>query len=508
MPQNPHDDRADDPEDFLAGIFPENSPRQSLDPVRAAEDPGPEMGPSNSAPVVLSRGEHEVSRRNIDRDALKALYRLIDHGHKAYLVGGAVRDLMLGREPKDFDIATDATPRRVKRLFRNCRIIGRRFRLAHLHYADGKIIEVATFRSSGRADAVVRDGEMIRRDNVYGTAEEDAQRRDLTINGLFYDVSTFSVIDYVGGVNDLRSSKIRMIGDPYFSFREDPIRMLRAIRHCVRMDFQFDPETGKALEESRDQILRANPARLIEELYKDLISGHGQKFFDLLFQQKFFDLVMPSLVEVLEQPGIKEEWLDCLERLDQQIHAGHRIHQSLGIAGLVSPLLISRFRQLMSLEERAPRKISKVFREDLSEVLRQMKVYRRDEERLWAALGGLCLVSEAVQRRSLSPKLRSQPWICDSMVILYVLLGPGGGREEMLEEVRKLPISRSSERPPQGRRQQGPSGRNRPNQRAGGSSRSDRESNSDGEASPVRRRRRRRRRKPSGSGGEKGPRRS
>ncbi|HIC22925.1 MAG TPA: polynucleotide adenylyltransferase PcnB, partial [Planctomycetes bacterium] len=193
-------------------------------------------------PLVLARADHKISRKNIDRDALNALYRLIDNGHIAFLVGGAVRDLMLGRKPKDFDIVTDATPRMVKRLFRNCRIIGRRFRLAHLHYSKGKIIEVATFRSSGRADQVVRDGEMIRRDNVFGTPDEDAHRRDLTINGIFYDVSSFCVIDYVDGVNDLRAGVIRMIGDPHFSFREAPNRMLLGV--SLFMPGRLDDHTG------------------------------------------------------------------------------------------------------------------------------------------------------------------------------------------------------------------------------------------------------------------------
>ncbi len=515
MPQDSPEDRTSDSslpardrgDDFLAGIFSRDTARPPQPPPATPEDP---IRPKSRAcdSLILERKEHSVSRKNIDRDALNALYRLIDHGHIAYLVGGAVRDLMISRQPKDFDIATDATPRKVKRLFRNCRIIGRRFRLAHLHYAGGKIIEVATFRSSGRADAVVRDGEMIRRDNVYGSAEEDAHRRDLTINGLFYDVSTFSVIDYVGGVEDLRASKIRMIGDPHFSFREDPIRMFRAIRHGVRIGFQLDQETGDALEQSRELILRANPARLLEELYKDLHSGYGKKFFEALRKEQFLQLLIPALVKVLERPETTSQWHDCLARLDEQVNAGHRIPQALGIAALVSPLLIARYERLVESGERNRNKISGVFRQDLAEVLRQLKVYRRDEERLWAALGGLCAVADAVQEGEWSQNLKSQPWLLDSMVVLYVLLGPGQGRQEMLEEARKLPVPESPERQTRGRRPRRKSGQNHRKQAEEGRSGAAQEHNGVDDSGSTRRRRRRRRRKPSRSRGDNGPNRS
>ena len=515
LPQDPQDDQAEDSQSpardhadgFLAGIFHEKRRERATDGEK-------EAGESDSAarsaadPLILSRQEHQISRKDIDRDALKALYRLIDHGHVTYLVGGAVRDLMLSRKPKDFDIVTDATPRKVKRLFRNCRIIGRRFRLAHLHYAEGKIIEVATFRSSGGADEVVREGELIRRDNVYGTPDEDAHRRDLTINGLFYDVSNFTVIDYVGGVSDLRSSVIRMIGDPHYSFKEDPIRMLRAIRHSVRIGFTFDQETRIAMEQSREEILKANPARLLEELYKDLCSGHAKNFFDVLYQQGFLHLLMPALFEVLNQQETKNDWIECLDRLDEQISAGHRVHQALGIAALVSPMLISRFRKLEATPQRDIRTISKIFREDLSEVLRQLKVYRRDEERLWAALGGLCAVADAVQRRKWSSKLKVQPWLCDSMEVLYVLLGPGDGRQEMLSEARKLPVQNSPEISTRRRRPRRRAAGNAGKQGVGGLSETRAEHNGVSEQAPSSRKRRRRRRKPTDTHKEKGPRRS
>lgn len=511
MPQLPHDHGTDEPDnpgiesanDFLAGLFPAKQDRLAEDPVMSETRPSAQVPEPSSAtdPVILRRDQHEISRKNIDYDALKALYRLTDNGHIAYLVGGAVRDLMLGRKPKDFDIVTDATPRKVKRLFRNCRIIGRRFRLAHLHYSDGKIIEVATFRSSGGADEVIREGEMIRRDNVYGSPEEDAQRRDLTINGLFYDASSFCVIDFVGGVTDLRSGVIRMIGDACFSFREDPIRMLRAIRHSVRIGFQLDPETRNAMEKTREEILKANPARLLEELYKDLCSGHGREFFQTLYQEGFLQLLMPALVEVLQDEEIYSGWQEALGRLDEEIRAGHKVHQAMGIAALVSPFLVARFEKLVTKSPQDFRTISRGFREDLSVVLRQLKVYRRDEERLWAALGGLPAVAGCVTEQKWSAKLRAQPWLRDSMEILYVLLGGADGRRQMLVEARKLPVVVSEPRSRRRRRPPRRSGENGQEQRKEAVSE---DITKDPEGADDRRRvRRRRRRKPARNSPEK-----
>src|SRR5215213_11436484 len=200
-------------------------------------------------PRILPRPEHTLSRKAIDADALKVLYRLKNHGYIAYLVGGGVRDLLLGRRPKDFDIATDAHPYQIKKLFRNCWIIGRRFRLAHVKFGS-KVIEVATFRRQvAPGEEVVQDGvpapdpttpegeHLIHRDNTFGTPEEDAFRRDFTINALFYDIATFSIIDYVDGLDDLHAGIVRSIGDPEVRFKEDPVRMLRAVAFAARLNF-------------------------------------------------------------------------------------------------------------------------------------------------------------------------------------------------------------------------------------------------------------------------------
>src|SRR5213592_1628440 len=236
-------------------------------------------------PRIVPRAEHPISRREIDPDALKVLYRLRQYDHIAYLVGGSVRDLLLGRRPKDFDIGTSAHPYQVKKLFRNCWIIGRRFRLAHVKFGM-KVIEVATFRRQVAAgEEVVADGvpapdpttpegeQLIHHDNTFGTPEEDAFRRDFTINALFYDIATFSVIDYVGGLDDLKAAVVRAIGDPEVRMREDPVRMMRAVALAARLDFSIEEPILEAMRRHRHDIARSSAPRLLEEYYKILRAG-------------------------------------------------------------------------------------------------------------------------------------------------------------------------------------------------------------------------------------------
>jgi tRNA nucleotidyltransferase/poly(A) polymerase len=242
-------------------------------------------------PRIVPRQEHPISRRDIDPDALKVLYRLRQGEHTAYLVGGSVRDLLLGRHPKDFDIGTSAHPYQVKKLFRNCWIIGRRFRLAHVKFGQ-KVIEVATFRRQVAAgEEVVQDGvpapdpttpegeHLMHHDNTFGTPEEDAFRRDFTINALAYDVATFSIIDYVGGLEDLRAGIVRSIGDPDVRLNEDPVRMLRAIAIAARLDFTIEPSLLRAIRTHRQEIAKSALPRLLEEYYKILRAGSSEKAF-------------------------------------------------------------------------------------------------------------------------------------------------------------------------------------------------------------------------------------
>lgn len=255
-------------------------------------------------PRVIPREQHSLSRKNISKAALRVLYRLHDSGFAAFLVGGAVRDLLLGGHPKDFDVATDATPEQVKSLFRNCRIIGRRFRLAHVVFGS-EIIEVATFRGTGEdgdgeGDRHIVDGRIVR-DNIWGTIEEDAVRRDFRVNALYYDIADFSVRDDVGGMQDLQDRTMRLIGDPELRYREDPVRMLRAARLAAKLDFTIDPAAAAPFATLGHLLGEAAPARLFDESLKLFLSGHGLKSFRMLERCGLLKFLFPATARALER---------------------------------------------------------------------------------------------------------------------------------------------------------------------------------------------------------------
>ncbi len=249
-------------------------------------------------PLVLERPEHPISRRDIDHNVLKVLYRLINADHVAYLVGGGVRDLMLARRPKDFDVATSAHPHEIRELFRNSRLIGRRFRLVHVFFGPTNI-EVATFR---RRTEDGDDGDfLIRHDNTFGTPEEDAFRRDFTVNGLFYDPSTFRVLDYVGGVRDLSDRLIRTIGEPELRMREDPVRMIRAVRLAAKLNFEIEPATTRAIELCAGDLIKASAPRLVEEIYRTLLLANSARALFLMERLGLLDFALPMLSYHLKQ---------------------------------------------------------------------------------------------------------------------------------------------------------------------------------------------------------------
>ncbi len=251
-------------------------------------------------PVIIPRSEHGISRKNIDEPALKVLYRLHKGGYQACLVGGAVRDLMLGRHPKDFDVATDATPEQVSKLFRNCRLIGRRFRLAHIHFGR-QIIEVATFRAPhGELHEEHHDESgRVLRDNVYGEIHDDVWRRDFTANALYYNIADFSIIDYVGGAEDIAKRRLRLIGDQETRYREDPVRMLRAIRFASKLDFSIDDSCKQAILELGSLLGDVPSSRLFEEVLKLFHSGHAEESFITLQEYDLLKYLFPDAVEEL-----------------------------------------------------------------------------------------------------------------------------------------------------------------------------------------------------------------
>ena len=283
---------------------------------------------------ILPRAEHNVSRKDIDPDALKVMYRLKNHGFLAYLVGGGVRDLLLSRKPKDFDIGTNAHPQQIKKLFRNCFVIGRRFRLCHIRFGR-KVVEVSTFRRQAPAE----EGDpLIKRDNTFGSPEEDAFRRDFTVNALFYDIATFSVIDYVGGLADVEQRVIRTIGDPDVRFREDPVRMLRAAALAARLGFTIDRDTMEAIRALRGEIVKSSPARILDELYKILRQGQSRRTFQMLHDVGLLAYILPEADRAIAEQG--ERLLGSLGRLDDYRNAGLAAPDELTNPLLLGTLLV------------------------------------------------------------------------------------------------------------------------------------------------------------------------
>lgn len=310
---------------------------------------------SHSQPgiTIVPREEHQISRNNISENALKVLYRLNKAGYDAYLVGGGVRDLLLGRQPKDFDITTSATPEQIRKLFRNCRLVGRRFRLAHIMFGP-EIIEVATFR--GQHDAAddkntyqqAQTG-MLLRDNVYGSIEEDAIRRDFTVNSLYYSITDFTLRDYTGGLHDLQQGIIRLIGDPETRYREDPVRMLRAVRFAAKLDMSIERETAAPIAKLSPLLHNIPPARLFEESLKLLQAGFGHATYPLLREYQLFTPIFPLIAARFTEKGdsyMEQIILRVLKNTDERLQTGKRVNPAFLFAAMLWYPLIEHAEKL------------------------------------------------------------------------------------------------------------------------------------------------------------------
>ena len=412
-------------------------------------------------PTIVPRAAHRISRRDIDSGALKVLYQLHEHNYVAYLVGGSVRDLLLGRKPKDFDIGTSAHPHQVKKLFRNCWIIGRRFRLAHVKFGT-KTIEVATFRrlvepneltpeieaAASPADALA-DGpgespngnhpvlhaersRLIHRDNTYGTPEEDAFRRDFTVNALFYDIGTFAIIDYVGGLEDLDRRLIRCIGEPSVRFVEDPVRMLRAVVLAARLQFTIDEPILDAIKVHRHEIARSAPARLMEEFYKILRSGHAE---EAMRQLRATGLMKEITSELAAAPEALWRSIAALDRYRNRFASAPEALTNAILAGtLLQPMGLIR-RQRFSADP-LERKVE----------LGLLPIARRDVERLQQIV--------AIQPRLLDvdASIRAQRSLLHRSILDEALtwLDVHGDRPELVEHWRALKAQSASQPAPPG----------------------------------------------------------
>jgi len=306
------------------------------------------------AATVIPRSEHGVSRKNISKNALKVLYRLNEAGFEACLVGGGVRDLLLGLKPKDFDIATSASPEEVRALFRNCRLIGRRFRLAHVLFGR-EVIEVATFRASHRdgEDGRTDDKGRIMRDNVFGGIAEDALRRDFTVNALYYDIKDYSIHDYAEGMADITARRLRLIGDPETRYKEDPVRMLRAVRFAAKLGFDIAPEAEDPIAELSSELGDIPPARLFEEVLKLFHSGHAVESLGLLHEHCLLDYLFPHAAEKLadDDDAVWELLQRALHNTDQRIRSGKSVTPAFLYAVFLWPDVSERYGRWLSQGE-------------------------------------------------------------------------------------------------------------------------------------------------------------
>lgn len=296
-------------------------------------------------PEIIHRDDHTVTRKLFSQAALKVLYRLNSAGHVAYLAGGAVRDILLGCRPKDFDIVTDARPNKIKKIFRNSRMIGRRFRLAHIYFHD-EIIECATFRrqldesdDSAKTKHFSESDGMVMRDNVYGTPEQDALRRDFTVNALFYDINDFTVIDYVQGMRDIDQRIIRCIGDPYVRYTEDPVRMIRALRFAAKLNFNVEEQAYRAIKDQAALLAKASPARMYEEVQKLFFCGNALKLIDYLQDTGLLEVLFPDLTKFLTDNSKEKQWLERVaKQLDVWRKADKQISAPLLFALIFGPI--------------------------------------------------------------------------------------------------------------------------------------------------------------------------
>lgn len=386
--------------------------------------------------------------RRCDTDALKVVRRLLGAGHEAYLVGGCVRDIYLGRQPKDFDVATSATPESIRRLFRNSRIIGRRFKLAHVFFGP-KIIETATFRSAPR-EATEGEDLLIRTDNEWGSVEDDAMRRDFTVNGLFFDVDARSVVDFVDGMGDLDEGLIRTIGKPEVRFREDPVRMIRAVKFAARLDFDFELETWRSLLDVAPDIEKASRARLLEEVYKLMRDGSARRSFELLLETKLLKGILPSYVKLFgpsthdarealhdamieaeddlpagEKPSPARLLWRYLDALDMTIRGtGHVPVNGVLLAVLFAPLILAD--EEIQSRQQLDRRIEQL----MSPVGSALGIARRDREMARQILMATrrMLVSSGKRRSDLSDR----DYFHDALIFLGISVqATGDGRNEL-----------------------------------------------------------------------------
>jgi poly(A) polymerase len=416
-----------------------------VEQVPVVLEPEPEPTPQERemlAPHVRSTGEPaEIDPDELDPDALKVVLRLHQHGHQAYMVGGCVRDLLLGRKPKDFDIATSATPNEVRGIFRNCRLIGRRFRLAHVYFKGGKIIEVSTFRANPTELEPAPSGEdegeassedlLITHDNVFGTAQQDARRRDFTINGLFYDVAEGRVIDYVRGRRDLDERFIRTIGDPEIRMREDPVRILRAVRFAAKLGLDIESRTYAAMEGAVEDLPRCAPARLLEETFRLIRGGVSAPALKLLDALDALKILLPPVNAYLKQHGKEGEktFYAFAESLDRRVAAGEPLDDAILLATLLMPISRPPEQDEAQSQDVRP-SVSHMVEDLLAGFVQSARLPRRIAERCRMLL--LAQRTLSGERRRRSAAFKRHPLFGEALTVFEMTVeATGEGREQL-----------------------------------------------------------------------------
>ncbi len=334
---------------------------------------------TDNAPLIINRADHSISRKMISPHALKVLYGLKDAGFEAYLVGGCVRDLLLGHEPKDFDVATNASPEQVHRIFKKSRLIGRRFKLVHVGFGRN-VIEVATFRAPPEAEQHIDNQGKITRDNVFGTLEQDAWRRDFTINALYYNIRDFSIVDYTGGISDLEAGKIRLIGDVETRYREDPVRMLRALRFVGKLGLVLDGETERWISLLSSLLQDIPPARLFDESLKLYLSGNAAVTHELLCHYGIFEQLFPQTdallhTEVDNYP--RTLLIKALENTDKRIDDGKPVTPAFLYAALLWEPVRQRWQEYIAHKIPAIPALQKASTDVISEQVKRVAVPKR-----------------------------------------------------------------------------------------------------------------------------------
>jgi len=391
-------------------------------------------------PQILTRDQHPISRKDIAPEALRVLYHLNENGFKGYLAGGCVRDLLLGRKPKDFDVATDATPEEVKQIFFNCRLIGRRFRLAHVHFRGGTIIEVATFRA-GSVEAeepsvhLQQDGAgQILRDNMYGTPEQDALRRDFTVNAMYYNIADFSIIDYARALPDIETRTLRCIGDPDVRYSEDPVRMIRAIRFAATLDLSMESETWGAIVRNRERIVMASKPRLNEDMMKLFYCGAAKKAVDLMRESGLLRVLFPQWGAWLDEEASDEDVAHthaALALFDRWKAHDHKPAPCLVYALLFAPYHSYLAAPMIADGVREPMALHDAVALHHSALVQRIQIPKNvmfDIQHMLVAQARLARPGEAA-----AAKLGRRPWFKDALVFYKFTVAQKGGDRTALD---------------------------------------------------------------------------